>query len=91
MNTVNRYEVKDLIKTSKGRFFTVIFTKKNGETREMNCRLGVKKGLTGEGMKYNPSDYNLMVVYDAQKKDYRMIKLTTVKSLVIDKKFYTVV
>jgi hypothetical protein len=49
------------------RMFSVIFTKKDGSRREMLCRRGVKKGVTGKGMAYNPADYKLLPVFDMQK------------------------
>lgn len=41
----------NVIKTSKGRFFSVSYTNKKGETKKYTCRMGVKKHLTG-GTKY---------------------------------------
>lgn len=73
--------IKDLILSTKGRFFTVVFLKKDGEPRVMVCRTGVKKGLTGKGMSYNPLEKNLLPVYDVikskqeHKAEYRMIPL----------------
>lgn len=37
--------LRDLIKSTKGRFTTLEFIKANGEVRKMLCRTGVKKGV----------------------------------------------
>jgi hypothetical protein len=46
----------------------------------MTARLGVKKGINGKGMNYDPNEKDLMVVWDAQKNDYRMVNLSTIIS-----------
>ena len=86
----SKVTAKSLIQNSKGRIFTAKFTKKDNSTRVMNCRIGVKNGVTGEGMKYNPNDHNLIPVYDMQAKGYRMISVDTLQSLVINKETYEV-
>jgi hypothetical protein len=53
--------------TSDGTIFTVDFIKRTtGEMRKMNCRRGVKKGVTGEGRKFDPKAKNLLGVFDMQ-------------------------
>jgi len=64
------------ILNSKGKFFTVTFTKKDGTTRVMNCRLGVTKYLKGGESTLNPNDY--ITVYDVQSKGYRAINRKTI-------------
>jgi len=64
------------ILNSKGKFFTVTFTKKDGTTRVMNCRLGVTKYLKGGESTLNPNDY--ITVYDLQSKGYRAINRKTI-------------
>ena len=70
--------MKEKILATNGRFFSVSFIKKDGTERRMTARLGVKKGIKGVGLKFNPSDHNLMVVYDIHKRAYRMINLLTI-------------
>ena len=79
-----------LIKSEGDKFFTVTFTKKNGDERVLNGRRGVQKYVNGEGMKYNPSDYELLTVYDVQAKGYRMINGDTISHLRIDGVEYNV-
>ena len=60
-----------------GKVFTVVFVKKDGSIRKMNARLGVKKGVKGVGMSFDPYSKNLLPVYDMQKKGFRMINADT--------------
>ncbi len=70
------------IKNSKGKIFRVEFIKRTtGERRVMLCRLGVTKGVTGKGLKFDPAKKALMTVWDMQKQEWRMINLATVVSL----------
>ena len=70
--------MKEQILATNGKFFSVSFIKKDGTTRKMTARLGVKKNIKGIGMKYDPSERNLIVVFDIHKKAYRMINLLTI-------------
>jgi hypothetical protein len=50
-----------------GQIFTVEFIKRTtGELRRMNCRKGVRKGVNGEGRKFDPASRGLIGVYDMQ-------------------------
>ena len=63
-----------IVMSQEGRMMSVEFIKRtNGEVRQMNCRTGVRKHLTGEGAKYNFSDKGLISVFDLQKNGYRTI------------------
>ena len=84
MTKVTTTEAVNLIKSEGNQFFTVTFTKKNGEERVLNGRRGVAKYANGEGLKFNPSDYNLLTVYDVQAKGYRMINCEGITHLRID-------
>jgi len=92
---------------AQGSIFSVTFVKRTtGETRQMNARLGVSKGVTGVGMAYDPKSKNLMACYDVQKaqemkaqgmdeveaakKSYRMINLDDILSLKVGGEAYTV-
>ncbi len=70
--------MKEQILATNGKFFSVSFIKKDGTTRKMTARLGVKKDIKGVGLKFNPSEKNLIVVFDIHKKAYRMINLSTI-------------
>jgi len=70
-----------LITESKGRFITVVFKKKDGQLRKMNCRLGVKKHLKGGFSTIDHSKY--VVVYDVQNAGYRCINRETIVSVAL--------
>ena len=92
---------------SQGTIFNVSFIKRTtGEERTMRARLGVKRGVTGVGMAYKPSEKNLIACYDVQKaqemkslglddvaaakKSYRMIHANTITMLAVSGESYTV-
>lgn len=69
---------------SNGKFFTVTFIKKDLSTRKMQCRLGVKKYLKGGSLPYNPSEKNLICVYEIGK-GYKMVNISTLINLKANK------
>ena len=64
-----------------GKIASADFIKKDGSLRKMVFRTKVTKGVTGEGMRYKPSEYGLRTVYDMQKGAFRHINLETVISI----------
>ncbi len=91
IETINKGQAKNIIKDTKGKFFTVTFVKRtDGTTRVMNARLGVKAYLKGGTLPYNPEPKGLLPVFDVQKRAYRMINLRTVMNLKIGNKEYNV-
>lgn len=90
MKTINKKQALDLIQQSNGKTFSVIFTKKDKTKRLLNGRTGVKKGVKGTGMAYNPLSKGLLPIYDMQKKGFRMINLETIEALKINKTEYIV-
>jgi len=66
-----------------GKIFTVEFVKKDGTVRKMNARLGVKKHLKGGSLAFDPSERNLLPVFDMQKEGYRMINASTILTIKI--------
>lgn len=83
-------QAKQLIKDTKGKFFTVTFIKKDGSERVMNARLGVKVYLKGGELPYNPDEKGLIPVYDVKTGGYRMVNVNTIKKLKIGNNEYTV-
>ena len=82
--------VENLLKeTENKRIFTVTFVKEDGSIRKMNAMRGVRKGVKGVGLKFNPSDKNLLSVYDMQKKGFRFVNLDDVISFTANKKHFT--
>ena len=68
-------EMVKMIKSSQGRWFSCSFIKKDGTKRVMNGRIGCHKGVKGIGRKFQKE--NLVTVFDAQAKEYRMINVDT--------------
>tara|TARA_R100000008_G_scaffold78096_1_gene58907 strand:+ start:514 stop:861 length:348 start_codon:yes stop_codon:yes gene_type:complete len=92
---------------AQGTIFNVTFIKRTtGEVRNMRARLGVKRGVTGVGMAYKPSEKNLLACYDvekakemkaqgmddvtASKKSYRMIDLNNILNMTVGGQAYQV-
>jgi hypothetical protein len=90
METITRNKAIELVNSSKGKFFTITFVKKDNTERRMTARIGVKIGVNGQGMKYNPSDYGMKSVYDMAKLEWRMINFKTATRLKIGKKDYVI-
>lgn len=72
---------KKLILEQGSKIFCVTFTKKDGTIRRMLARRQVKKGVKGVGMAYNPSDYDLITVFDMEKNQFRTVNLNTIISI----------
>ena len=88
---ISRRKASELIHKSKGKVFGVQFVKRTtGEVRNMSARLGVRKYVTGEGLKFSPIKKNLVPVFDMNKKGYRMIPLDGLTSLSINKKKFEI-
>ena len=86
MNKVEK--AKKIILSTKGRTFTAVFTKNNGERRTINCRLNVAKGTKG-GVSSTAHIPTLVTVYDMQKKAHRNINLNTIEEIRFGGQNYT--
>ena len=87
---ITELQAQSLMEASGGHIFTAIFTKNNGKLRRMNCRRGVKKGVKGVGLKYNPPEKRLLTVFDMQSNGFRMVNLKTLEALHINKEKYLI-
>ena len=90
MTRINRKKLLELITENKSNIFSVVFLKKDGTIRRMICRLGVKKDLNGNGLKYDPIKKGLLVVFDMQKEAYRMVNLETINTITMKGREYNV-
>ena len=78
-----------LTKASKsGNIFGVAFVKNNGEIRSGAFRGGVKIGITGKGLNYDPRKFNNVIVWDMNKNGFRTIKADNLKYLKANKITY---
>jgi hypothetical protein len=65
MKTISKQEAAEMIRGTNGKLFGVTFIKRStGSKRRMTARLGVSKGVTGEGQKFNPRDHDLITVHE---------------------------
>lgn len=87
---ITKEEAKALIKGTKGKFFTVTFIKKDGTTRVMNARLGVRAYLKGGELPYDPEEKGLIPVFDVQIKRYRMVNTQTIIEIKLGNIIYKV-
>lgn len=92
MNTITRLQAAERIfNYHEAKIFTVTFVKRStGETRIMNCRKGVKKGVKGIGHSFSPSEKGLVCVFDMQKNAFRFINIETILSIKMDGVEYNV-
>lgn len=61
---------------ANGRIVGATFFKRTtGELRVMSCRLGVRKYVNGDGLKFNAMSKELLTVFDMNKRSYRMLNL----------------
>ena len=84
-----------LLANNGGKIFSIQFEKRDGTLRNMTARTGVYRGpgregsrLTGEGMKYDPTDYQLRGVFDLERDQYRMIGTDRVTRITIGGRTY---
>lgn len=80
MSKISRTEAVELINNTKGRIFTVQFTKKKGEERIMNCNK-----RTG-----GPTKLGYIPVNDLVNKGIRNVDPRTISKLVISGTTYEV-
>jgi hypothetical protein len=88
--TISKEQAKQLIRNTNGKFFTATFIKKDGTTRVMNARLGVKAYLKGGELPYDPESKGLIPVFDVKTGDYRMININTLTNLKIGNNTYSI-
>ena len=70
-------ELKAMIKSTKGRFFSAEFIKANGSKRKIIARVGCHIGVKGVGRKNTKE--NLVTVYEPKVKGWRTISLGTLQ------------
>ena len=71
--------MRSIIEATKGRFFTIVYRKRDGTIRRMNCRTGVVRYVKGSGLPRNNAD--LVTVYDVQMKGYRSINTNRIVAM----------
>ena len=84
MKTIDKDTAKKYIYATNGKLFSAVFTKKNGDIRNMTCRLGVKKYVKGVGRRFKPQNMGYVGVFAIHKDGHRLLNLATLKRLQID-------
>lgn len=79
---VSRTKALELIQKNGGRFFDVTFTKKDGTTREMKCRI--------EKHNTKPTNFGYLLVLDVEDNTPKSLNLQTVSELRMNKNVYKV-
>lgn len=65
MLTVSNGVARSILRATNGQLFSVTFTKRTtGEERKIVGRTGVRKGVTGTGLRYNPANRDLLTIWD---------------------------
>jgi hypothetical protein len=83
-------EAVNLIAAQHGKICSVTFIKRTtGELRTLTGRSGVKKGLKGGTLRYNPAEKGLIPFYD-MRDGRRMIDANTIKEIKANGKEYVV-
>ena len=85
MITISKGEAKRIL---GNKFASITFEKKNGETRKMNGRLGVKRYLKG-GTNGNSDKDNFLIFWE-NRVGYRTIDLETVSRIAARGKVYLI-
>jgi len=87
---VSRYKTMEILKATHGKIFSCEFVKKDGSLRKMVARLGVAKNLKG-GKNGAGANNALVTVYDMAASGYRMINLSTLRTIKVAGVTYEVV
>ena len=91
MRRINRWKIESLIRNTNGKVFSARFIKKNGEIRDIVCRLETQTGVKGTGESPDKLDNPYVSVYDMQQQGYRLINLQTIRTIKAEKEEYLVV
>lgn len=74
-----------------GLIFSAYFAKTDGTMRTMVCRRGVTKYRKGGTLPYDPKTYQLLPVFDMQKREYRSVNLATLDAFAIHGETFIVI
>lgn len=93
-------KIEELRGKSRPQQFTATFIKKDNTIRVMTAMVGVKAGVSGKGMNWNPEDRGMICVHECQNESMkglpaedkkRIINIMTLVSIKIDGEMYQVV
>lgn len=87
---ISRADLVRILKGKRGKMLTIAYRKKDGSLRILNTVTGVRKNITGAGLKYDPEKHGYIILYDLKAKGYRTVNINTVGDVRMDKQVYTV-
>jgi len=87
---ISREDLVRILKGKRGKMLTVAYRKKDGSLRILNTVTGVRKDITGAGLKYDPDKYGYIILYDLKAKGYRTVNINTIGDVRMDKQVFTV-
>lgn len=76
---VRKSVARSMLDASEGTFVGVTFTKKDGTLRNLNGRLGVRKGTKGGQNKLDKRDY--ITIYDVKNEGFRAVSLASLEQV----------
>jgi len=86
----HRLEIlNQLVAETKGRIFSATFTKKDGSSRNIVARLGVRRDQKG-GESTLAKYENYVTVFDMHKQGYRALNLETLERITCGSKSYVI-
>ena len=86
----NNEELVRIVENSKGKILNLKTVKDNGELRSLTGRTGVRKGTNGVGLKFDPSEKGLIVMWDKDKQQHRMIRKDNIYEVTFQKIKHTI-
>jgi len=87
---ISREDLVKILKGKRGKMLTVAYRKKDGSLRILNTVTGVRKNITGTGLKYDPDKHGYIILYDLKAKGYRTVNINTIGDVRMDKQVFTV-
>lgn len=87
---ISREDLVKILKGKRGKMLTIAYRKKDGSLRILNTVTGVRKNITGAGLKYDPDKYGYIILYDLKAKGYRTVNINTIGDVKMDKQVFTV-
>lgn len=84
MQSITISQALTMIGGTAGQTFGIEFIKRTtNERRVMSCRLGVRKGVTGVGLAFNPASKGLLGVFDMNSDGFRFVNIEGVQAVTV--------
>ena len=88
---LKRVNVRSFLEKTKGKIFSVKFTKQDGQQRKMVCRTGVTAYLNGGVNKVERADRAYFTIFELQIAQYRTINLDTISEIRVFGKIWAII